>query len=558
MATSARVFFRAVCGLGLLTAISPASAQIARIPLSFDRFPVFRTTEQKGDANEGKAEAKQQQQQFEQQIRQKIQQFNCDRRPSAVLKIWATPPEDEIKDEKSSEEDAQATAVVNADRPAPVSPPAVRIVNGRPLAVPGAARKTRGLDKKTNQKLKEFDKRLKTLNRCITLGEWPKVKQLLAEIESEEHRKSLYLRILDSLMTLNPSAMPAGAMANMSAEQQMLLTAVNRGGNAQPFPEKNLISIPDFVGLVDAAPCALEDAITKLGGILRNSLSAGSVLDELMLKLESATPLMPKRDAAKLLAAAGQEERLRGFLPTIEEAKAQDDREALNLLSRYFLAKHQQDPNQELLEQAWNVNQAVLAVGEVSKKEKQEALRRAVELVPKVNEELSQAWMNESFCDRPERGKEIIAAIGEACGQSMTRYLHSPEARQKLLELQSTAVNLLVESTGERAKQWQDALNLLAQNWMREANISLRFDQSQSFGPRMRRDAYGNIFYVDFDQPMHRHVDPKQPRPIASGRSKKSGFTSVSFPRCCRALSVSESFSQHTICSSQSQCSSGL
>ena len=67
-------------------------------------------------------------------------------------------------------------------------------------------------------------------------------------IESEKHNKALYLRILDSLAMVGaPMAMPD--IGQCSEEQQMMLmAAMNQGGDAQMFPETNLISIPDFVG----------------------------------------------------------------------------------------------------------------------------------------------------------------------------------------------------------------------------------------------------------------------------------------------------------------------
>ena len=63
--------------------------------------------------------------------------------------------------------------------------------------------------------------------------------------------------------------------------------------------------------------------------------------------------------------AAGQAVEAGPFLPTVEEAETADDREALNLLSRHYLALHAREPKAEHLERAWAVTQAVLAVGEV-------------------------------------------------------------------------------------------------------------------------------------------------------------------------------------------------
>ena len=42
-----------------------------------------------------------------------------------------------------------------------------------------------------------------------------------------------------------------------------------------------------------------------------------------------------------------------------------------------------------------------------------------MELTPKIREALGQAWLEESFTSRPERGMEIIAAIGAASARGM-------------------------------------------------------------------------------------------------------------------------------------------
>ena len=210
------------------------------------------------------------------------------------------------------------------------------------------------------------------------------------------------------------------------------------------------------------------------------------MLDELIAQLQADPPLMPKREAAKMLSAAGEDERLGDFLPTIEEAKATErSRGAESLVA--LLPRQKPAGSENRTPRTGLARNSGCACGRRgSQGRKTRGLRRAVELVPKVKEELSQAWMNESFRERPERGKEILAAIGEACGQSMMRYAHQAPSVNACSKCKARPCKLLVESSPEQTESWQDALNLLAQNWMREANISLRFDRSESFGPQMR------------------------------------------------------------------------
>ena len=79
------------------------------------------------------------------------------------------------------------------------------------------------------------------------------------------------------------------------------------------------------------------------------------------------------------------------FLPSVDEAKEQKDHEALNLLSRYYLACHAKKSkgkplDGDMLSQAWQVTQAVFALGDAKKEDREEALRRAVELAPEAGQ----------------------------------------------------------------------------------------------------------------------------------------------------------------------------
>ena len=59
-------------------------------------------------------------------------------------------------------------------------------------------------------------------------------------------------------------------------------------------------------------------------------------------------------------------------------------------LRRHFLGIHAREKKGPFLERAWTATQAVLALSDVKAEPKEEAVRRAVELAPKVKEELAQ------------------------------------------------------------------------------------------------------------------------------------------------------------------------
>ena len=80
----------------------------------------------------------------------------------------------------------------------------------------------------------------------------------------------------------------------------------------------------------------------------------------------------------------------------------------------YYLSRFAQEPKKEFLENGWEATQAVLATNVLKDEQKDEALKRAVELAPKLEEELGQKWLGESFTKNEARGREVLAAIGSA------------------------------------------------------------------------------------------------------------------------------------------------
>lgn len=471
---------------------------------------------------------------------QKIQQLTFDRRPSAVLKAWATPeegpksktekkagttettaaPSEMIRESVSVASPAPATSmamravtirratatgVMIATRAVPATsgtvgvalPPEVVAATGGEGAVvtsveeakaeEGAAAEKKDEPAVTTYRAEDFDEELKKFQRKVTLGDWAGVKEQLGGLVKDE-REALYKRLVQALPDGGQD--PNNQMMMMQAQMPV----------PQQFMERGTFSNGDVIALADMSPVELDDdLIQSLGRILSLSLEEGNSVGDFAERAEAESKeggtKLDRRRAAKLLFAAGREIEAGKFLPTIEEAEKADDREALNLLSRHYVAQYQKDPKAGHLERAWSVTQAVLAAGEVPEKAKAEALQRAVELAPKVDESLGRAWLVESFEKRPERGMEILAAIGEDTTRGIQARPMDTEGRKKLLELQKQAVEALLKAAPERAPAWADRLALLAQAWMKEADYSRQFDMSTSRGPRMQRDIYGNIFY---------------------------------------------------------------
>jgi hypothetical protein len=344
------------------------------------------------------------------------------------------------------------------------------------------------------------------------------------------------------------------------------LSTAGQGPGAQ-FLEQNRFSMADIAGLALAAPYPLDnDAFPKLGTLLRQSLAEGHVLEELLGELRgdkaSKDCQLGNREIARLLSAAGQDVRAGEFLPKLDEARRDADAQALNLLAKHYLAKHSEKKIESLLEDAWNATQAVLALptppddkpavdaaavqavgtakadkpaaekpaektpeqlaAEEARKKRDElrgeikaALGRAVELAPRLRDELGKAWLDESFRARIERGREILVTLGTQASTNPQSRPRDADFRLKTLELERAAVDSLLRAAPDTAAEWRDAVTLLAANWLKEAVITSQFDDRNQ-GRTWRRDRYGNFFYMDDDNGMSpmRFQDRNQPQAI--------------------------------------------
>lgn len=418
----------------------------------------------------------------------RLKALTFDRRPSAILQAWAPKPEPKKDDaDKDKQKDAKGA-------------------------------------KKPDPKEAELTKELTAFQKNVTLGQWPEVKAYLAtlpEDEADAGYKQL-LRNLQQGAARGPVMPPDGAMP----EGMVMMP-----GPGMQFVERNVFTADDLIGLAAAAPPAKKplapaqerERLAALSGILREALNGGTLAEVAVarLKAEAAKPagraVLAPRQVAKLLTAASLAEYAGEFLPAPEAALRDKDLEALNLLARHFLALHARESKGGNLERAWAAVQAVLATPDGATDDKDEALLRAVELAPRLKDELGQEWLAASFTKNPARGQEILSSVGGLVSRGLAARPMVPDERLNALKLAQTAVAALFKAAPQRAAEWRSALTLLAVGWMKEAEFSQRFDRS-SGSPRMRRDIYGNIFFgTEDDDPMARMMmmqQPNMPRPV--------------------------------------------
>ncbi|MGE3172135.1 MAG: hypothetical protein AB7O97_05865 [Planctomycetota bacterium] len=425
-----------------------------------------------------------------------------DRRPATVLAEWAKP---ELKEyDPAEEKEKNKDKTKSADEPAAPEDPAAAIPDAvipegateeeaqklrdeveakRKAAVEAAAEK-----KEQELEQKRRQRRVEMAVRDVTLGRWDRVGAFLGTL-AEGDRTKAYDHMLKGL-----AAPPPDPKA-----QQM----------PPPLQPRNAFAFEDVLALAGIAPGGLdpEEQLPLLVPLLQRALDDGNVLESwvALLQQEISRPEAQRRvdarRAALLLTAIGKNLELGPFLPTLDEAIAKDDREGLNLLARHLIAQHDKDKQREHLEQAWQATQAVLAEGEVTDEQKDEALGRAIELAPKIRKDLGPSWLLQSFGERPERGMEILAKIGTQVAQGFRDAPQDLDRRELGLRLQRAAVEALFAAAPDLADDWRPVLSLLASNWIAEAAWSYSNSRTTTMRPRLRRDAFGNLFYENRDGP---------------------------------------------------------
>jgi hypothetical protein len=206
------------------------------------------------------------------------------------------------------------------------------------------------------------------------------------------------------------------------------------------------------------------------------------------------------------------------FLPGLDEPSTHDDLAALKLWSQLALARYAEKRVARWLQAAWEINQSLLALSSARAADKDAALARLIELSPQVEKEIGATWLRASFSVTPERGMRILANLGtRSAAMALQPASVSEDERLKLLRLQNNAVESLIETAPETARTWNQALTLLARNWLQEATTSIRYSRQNSRREFMQIDMYGNYYWVDEEQWARQRGNNEMPRPIKPG-----------------------------------------
>ena len=517
-----------------------------------------------------------------------IGKLTFDRRASTILKLWseraikgksdAAKPKSEVPSEATSTESVKGAPI---EKPA-AKVPEVGIESPRPpkLADPDGA-ESKPEDAAAKAKLeaeakakeeaeakakteaeakakavaaakekKLFEELLKRITESVTLGEWDRFREMIALSDrpsdrpgdrvgdrlSKEESQAIYNRMIEQLGA--QAGMDFSQAEGLSKEMQQFMQQMmgdQRNNPGLRYAEKNSLNFADMAAIIRSAPEELKDEqVIKLANLLRMTLNMGNQLQDFVATLKSeGDKLLPKQKAALLLSSAAQDEFTVDFLPTKQEAIESKNRQALNLLSRHFLALYKKDSKESFREEAWQTTLAAIEIPSLpteaaesteptsepakaltqeekeakeqlairvakrkaDEQDRTQALTRAVSLAPQLREELGKTWLEESFTKYPERGQEIMAKIGTATAQLLAQSPQDEANRTRNLELQHKAVTQFFATEPKLDGNWIGILNLLATNWLQEAQVSRDYSRDSQYGPSMRRDSFGNIYY---------------------------------------------------------------
>ncbi|MEL6897409.1 MAG: hypothetical protein AAFP90_15000, partial [Planctomycetota bacterium] len=235
--------------------------------------------------------------------------------------------------------------------------------------------------------------------------------------------------------------------------------------------------------------------LSSLAQLLRNILASGNSR-EVFVKAMAASEdaYLPGQHTARLLSLAGLNQDIAAFLPDVDVAREIGNSHALNLWARHYMAMFQKDKKEADRAAAWRVSQDVIAIpSNPFPSQRAEALTRAISLAPDIDESLGLQWLKNSFADNDaQRGKQLLARLGTATAQRLAQTPQDADARGEYLQLQKNAVDALLKTDTKIDRQWTGILDLLASNWLKEANVSHQHSGDQRYGSSMRRDRYGN------------------------------------------------------------------
>ena len=240
--------------------------------------------------------------------------------------------------------------------------------------------------------------------------------------------------------------------------------------------------------------------ISHLATLLKQTIEAGYDQKPFLNKVTEGTTYLGGRDLGKKLTAAhllmecDLFDEAEKFIPAVEDEKFHDNIYVLRIWKQIADNRFHSKRENKWLNTVWEINQNIFLAESSEQTDIDSALSRLIDISPQMDKDIGQKWLDDSFIESPERGVQILAALGKLSSQNVsTANSTDDEDRLRMLKLQNRAVEKVLEVSPETAGKWGSTLTLLAQNWINEANISI--EEAPNGNNDMDVDRYGNYYW---------------------------------------------------------------
>lgn len=337
----------------------------------------------------------------------------------------------------------------------------------------------------TQQQFTErYRKSAVVFRRDVVLGRWDKVREFIAALPQEASAPfyQMLVEILSNHVEISPSY-----------ELRMQ--------GAQRYQDQPYLAPADVLGLAAASPTPPEKEMVKnLAALLpKDPRPPQSFFDSLTKGVPHFGGQDPanRRRAAHFLIEAGLVKDAGPFLPDLKEAREKKDYPALNLIARHraeLAGKDKLAAGKNAIPEAWEICTSFLTDGDAPPEERAEALSRALPLISKLEGNIGDRWVDQTFKDPQGPGMELLATMGTLTAQN--RENRDPSLRLEQLRLQYAAVKTIQNAKGIDPAKWSVVFTLFARQWQHEALVTQERDASNTRRMVQQFDEWGNPFYM--------------------------------------------------------------
>ena len=243
-----------------------------------------------------------------------------------------------------------------------------------------------------------------------------------------------------------------------------------------------------------------EKEISLLASLLEQTIEAGYDTKPFYEKIEKGTAFFGGKEldkrltAAHLLMQCKLYDEAEKFIPAVDDEESKDNIYVLRIWKQIADIRYRKKRENKWLKTVWNINQNIFLSENSDQPDIDGALTKLIDIAPKMDKEIGQKWLDDSFVESPERGVQILAALGKLSSQNLVNSnSNEGEDRLRMLKLQNRAVEQVLEVSPETAEKWVSTLSLLANNWIAEAKISI--EEAPNGDSDMDVDRYGNYYW---------------------------------------------------------------